>query len=73
VADQQISVLTALPGIGPVTARALLARFGSVEQMLHASLEELTMITGISPARAAILIEILRAPYASLPGSAALP
>ena len=73
VAEQQLSVLMALPGIGPVTARALLSRFGSVAEVLHAPAEALTTITGITPARAAVLIEILRSSYAPVPSSAALP
>jgi len=71
--DQQISVLTALPGIGPSTARALLAHFGSIQQVLLASAEELATISGITPARAARLIDILRTPHVPEASEKALP
>lgn len=42
------SRLDAVPGIGPVRRRALLTRFGSIEAIQEASLEELTGVTGIT-------------------------
>jgi ERCC4-type nuclease len=47
LAEQQLDVLMALGR----SRRALLARFGSVVRALQASVEELTSITGITPAR----------------------
>ncbi len=46
------SVLEAVPGIGPARRRALLARFGSLEAIRQASLQELTQVPGISEALA---------------------
>jgi len=42
------STLDALPGIGPVKRRRLLAHFGSIEAIKQASLEELIEIQGIT-------------------------
>jgi fanconi anemia group M protein len=63
LAEQQISLLTALPGIGPITAHALLARFGSIEQVLLASADELATMSGITSARAALLVDILHSSH----------
>jgi excinuclease ABC subunit C len=49
-----------LPGIGPATARLLWDRFGSVEAMRAASLDELRALPGIGKARAALLHEKLK-------------
>lgn len=52
--------LMRLPGIGPVTARLLWDKFGSVEAMLRASEEDLRTIPGIGKARAVSLASKLR-------------
>ena len=46
------SVLDDIPGIGPRRKRALLRKFGSVEAIRQASLEELGQTEGITPALA---------------------
>ena len=43
------SRLDSVPGIGPARRNALLKRFGSIDDILAASLEELTAIPGITP------------------------
>ena len=43
----QSHILQGLPGIGPKRARALLERFGSVEEIMKASTEQLKEIEGI--------------------------
>lgn len=63
--EQQISLLTALPGIGPITAQVLLARFGSIQQVLLASADELATMSGITSARSALLVDILHSPHAT--------
>ena len=52
--------LMRLPGIGPVTARLLWDKFGSVEKMTGATEEDLRSIPGIGKAKAASLAEKLR-------------
>jgi excinuclease ABC subunit C len=43
------SALDAVPGLGPAKKRALLAQFGSVDGVLSARVEDLTMVRGIGP------------------------
>ena len=43
------SRLDSVPGIGPARRNAFLKRFGSIDDILAASLEELTAIPGITP------------------------
>lgn len=43
------SRLDAVPGIGPTRRKALLIKFGSIEAIQGASIEELTLIKGITP------------------------
>lgn len=51
--------LMRLPGIGPATARLLWEKFGGVEAMRAATLEDLRSLPGIGKARAALLLEKL--------------
>jgi ERCC4-type nuclease len=44
---QQLHILQSLPGVGPARAARLLARFGSVRNVLNASLENLISVEGI--------------------------
>jgi excinuclease ABC subunit C len=46
------SVLEEIPGIGPARRRALLRRFGSVEAIREASVEELAQVPGMTRAAA---------------------
>jgi ERCC4-type nuclease len=52
-------VLTAFPGISAVTARRLLAHFGSVAAVLEADPSEWLSIRGVGPKRAQALIDML--------------
>ncbi|TMD64273.1 MAG: hypothetical protein E6I91_11210 [Chloroflexi bacterium] len=65
--DRQLQIVLSLPGIGPVTARAVCARFGSLHDLLSAD-AALASVPGISPARAAALEQLL---HAALPSSEA--
>ena len=53
------SQLDAIPGIGPRRRRALLARFGSLDKIREASVEELATVQGMSRAAAKKLKEQL--------------
>jgi excinuclease ABC subunit C len=46
------SKLDGIPGVGAVLRQRLLARFGSVERIRKAPLEELTAVPGLSPRKA---------------------
>ena len=46
------SRLDAVPGIGPARRKALIERFGSVEDIKQASAEQLTQVPGINLALA---------------------
>jgi ERCC4-type nuclease len=48
----QLHILQGLPGIGPARARRLLARFGSIENVLRAQPDDLSAVQGIGPATA---------------------
>ena len=47
VAEQQEYVVTSVAEVGPVTARSLLAHFGSVEEVMTATHDELCAVDGI--------------------------
>lgn len=55
------SLLDRVPGIGPKRKATLLARFGSVEGLRQASLEELLSVSGLPRATAELLYKALRA------------
>lgn len=55
------SLLDGIPGVSAARKKALLARFGSVERIRRASVEDLTSVSGISPALAGAVLEGLRA------------
>jgi Fanconi anemia group M protein len=57
--DQQLGVLSSLPGISNVTAKKLLFRFGSLRRVLAASEEELLQIDGIGKVKARELSSLL--------------
>lgn len=47
------SELTSLPGIGPKTARTLWDRFGSLDEMVNASLDDILSLPGVGKKKAA--------------------
>ena len=55
----ETSALDAVPGVGPVLKRRLLAAFGSVPRIREASVSQLTMVQGVSTSLAARLKEFL--------------
>jgi excinuclease ABC subunit C len=54
------SILDGIPGIGPRRKKALLKKFGSIEAIKEASLEELSQTKGITPALAQKVKEYLK-------------
>ena len=57
------SVLDGIPGVGPARRNALLARFGSVENIRAATAEALGEVPGISPS----LAEAIRQYFVDIP------
>jgi ERCC4-type nuclease len=64
--ERRMQIVLSLPGIGPVTARAVCARFGSLHDLLSADAAQLATVPGISPARAAVLEQLL---HTAMPSS----
>lgn len=62
-----VSEVEAIPGVGPRRREALLTRFGSIERLRAATPEELAAVPGVTPARAAMILEHLRAGAESHP------
>jgi ERCC4-type nuclease len=56
-----MQIVLSLPGIGPVTVRALRARFHSLHDLLNADTATLATVPGVSPARATALEQLLHA------------
>jgi excinuclease ABC subunit C len=53
------SALDAIPGLGPVRRKALLARFGSVAKITAANADEIAAVPGIGPATAGTIVAAL--------------
>jgi ERCC4-type nuclease len=62
---QQLHILQSLPGVGPARAARLLARFGSVRNVLNASLENLITVEGIGSETARNIDWAVREPEAA--------
>ena len=68
LSEQQMQIVLSLPGVGPATARAVCARFRSLQDLLSADAATLATVLGLSPSRAAALEQLL---HAALPSSEA--
>lgn len=64
--EQQLQIVLSLPGVGPATARAICARFGSLHDLLSADVAALAAVPGVGLARAVVLERLL---HAALPTS----
>ena len=64
LAEQQEYVVSAIADIGPVTARALLEYFGSVERVMTAETEELLDVRGVGEVTAERIREVVGSAYA---------
>ncbi|RNJ25310.1 DEAD/DEAH box helicase [Halosegnis longus] len=62
--EQQEYVVSSVAEVGPVTARALLESFGSVEAVMTASEEELQEVEGVGPVTAQRVREVVGSEYA---------
>jgi ERCC4-type nuclease len=57
--EQQLAVLAALPGVGPVLAARLLGRFGGLRSVFAASPDDLATVPGVGAATAARIVALL--------------
>jgi DNA excision repair protein ERCC-4 len=61
--EQQLSILSSIPGVGGKLAERMLEKFGSPRNSLNASSVELSKISGMGEARAQKIRKILDAEY----------
>lgn len=61
--EQQLAVVSSLPGVGGVLAQRLLAHFKTPRGVFRASVSELARVKGMGRARAERLCRILDSPY----------
>jgi ERCC4-type nuclease len=59
--EQQMQIVLALPGIGPIIARAICARFRTLHDLLNADAAQLATVPGVGLSRAAALEQLLHA------------
>ena len=64
--EQQEYVIAAIPSVGPVTARALLEFFGSLEAIFCAPIQELTKVRGVGPQTARAIHSLTTTYYEAL-------
>lgn len=58
--EQQVYVVSAIPGVGPATAMALLKHFGSVHAVITASIDELCEVRDVGVKTARRIHEVTR-------------
>jgi hypothetical protein len=64
--EQQEYVIAAIPSVGPVTARALLEFFGSLEAIFCAPIQELTKVRGVGTQTARAIHSLATTYYEAL-------
>lgn len=62
---RQLYILQSLPGVGPARAARLLERFGSVQQVLNASVASLSTVEGIGTETARGIQQAVREPLSA--------
>lgn len=63
--EQQIFIIESLPNVGPVTARKLLEKFGSVKGVINAEKDELTQVEGIGKVIAQKILDVIDSDFMS--------
>jgi Fanconi anemia group M protein len=61
--EQQEYIISALPGVGPVLSKPLLEKFGSVKNIINASIDKLKEVELIGEKKAARIKEIVDSEY----------
>lgn len=62
--QQQLYLVSSMPGVGPKLARRLLARFGTPRKVINATESQLSLVQGLGPKRAARISHMLDTTYA---------
>jgi ERCC4-type nuclease len=62
--QQQLYMISSLPGVGLKLAKRMLFRFGTPRKIMNLTESQLSMVPGLGPKRAARLSHMLDAPYA---------
>ncbi len=63
--EQQIFIIESLPNVGPVTARKLLEKFGTVKGVINAPKDELTQVEGIGKVIAQKIRDVIDSSFMS--------
>ncbi len=63
LAQQQEYIVSALPQVGLQLAQELLKKFGSVQAVLNASIDDLKAVEGVGDKKASVIIDIARSKY----------
>lgn len=61
--EQQLFIIESLPNIGPVSAKKLLEKFGTVNKIINATVEELKEVEGIGDKTAKNIRKVLDSEY----------
>ncbi len=61
--QQQLYLVSALPGVGTKLAKRMLSRFGSPRRIMNLSESQLAMVQGLGPKRASRIVHMLDTPY----------
>lgn len=69
--QQQLYLVSALPGVGTKLAKRMLSRYGSPRRIMNLSESQLAMVQGLGPKRAARIAHMLDTPHASQGGAPA--
>ncbi|MHA1917768.1 MAG: DEAD/DEAH box helicase [Candidatus Ranarchaeia archaeon] len=64
--NTQEFIIAGFPGINVTIARRLLEKFGSIEKIMTATLEELTSVEGLGKVKASNLKRIISSPYENI-------
>jgi len=68
--QQQLYLVSSLPGVGMKLAKRLLSRYGTPRKIMGLTESQLAMVQGVGSKKAARIVHMLDAPYASQSGGA---
>jgi len=68
--QQQLYLVSSLPGVGMKLAKRMLSRYGTPRKIMGLTESQLAMVQGVGSKKAARIVHMLDAPYASQGGGA---